>query len=115
MQVGKTLHFFILIKFISVFSEFEPEFDHIDSHFKCLLCVFIKKGRFRPGDREGYILKVMDELERACLEKLQSDILSPFVPSIDRTIFNNGDGNCKFNLILIVFSFQFINIVFYSE
>ena len=30
----------------------------------------------------------------ACLKKLQNDILSPFVPKIDRVICDKDDGNC---------------------
>ncbi len=49
------------------------------------------EGRFKPGDREGYILKLMDNLERKCLEKLQSDKLAPFVPSIDKILYENSN------------------------
>ncbi|RNA08444.1 inositol-trisphosphate 3-kinase A [Brachionus plicatilis] len=45
-------------------------------------------GRFKPGDREGYILKIMDDSEKNCLALLQNDILSEFVPKIDRTSLN---------------------------
>jgi len=45
-----------------------------------------------PGDREGFILKIMDDLERKCLELLQLDVLATFVPNIDKQILNESDG-----------------------
>lgn len=54
-------------------------------------------GRFIPGDREGYILKIMDDLERNCLTLLQTDILAQFVPKIDRINlkFDEQNSNLK--------------------
>ena len=52
-------------------------------------------GRFKPGDREGFILKLMDELERKSFEMLKSDILGPFVPAVDRVLYDMNDGNCR--------------------
>ena len=52
-------------------------------------------GRFLPGEREGFILKIMDDLERKCLELLQQDVLSSYVPSIDKLILNKEDGKRK--------------------
>ena len=49
-------------------------------------------GRFLPGEREGYILKIMDDLERKCLQLLQQDVLGSYVPSIDKLILNEEDG-----------------------
>jgi hypothetical protein len=57
------------------------------------------KGRFKAGEREGFILKLMDTLERSCLEKLQSDILAQFVPNIDKILFDKEDEKCKFCLL----------------
>ena len=45
-------------------------------------------GRFKASEREGFILKCMDKLERLCLEELQNDILAPYVPYIDRILFD---------------------------
>jgi hypothetical protein len=65
-------------------------------------------GRFLPGDREGFILKIMDDLERKCLELLQLDILASFVPNIDKLILNEQDGKSmlyffyKLNKIFLV-------------
>lgn len=53
-------------------------------------------GRFKPGERDGYILKLMDNLERSCLKSLQSDVLSDFVPSIDKILLDQEDENCNF-------------------
>ena len=36
----------------------------------------------------------MDDVERDCLEKLQIDVLAPFVPKIDRILCDKEDGNC---------------------
>lgn len=52
-------------------------------------------GRFKPGDREGFILKLMDDKERNCLETLQTDKLRDFVPKIDQTLFDPEDAKCK--------------------
>ena len=52
------------------------------------------KGRFKPGDREGFILKLMDESERNCMSLLEKDILSPFVPRIDKIILDKEDKKC---------------------
>lgn len=52
-------------------------------------------GRFKPGDREGFILKLMDNLERKCLDSLQTDCLADFVPKIDKVLFDKEDGKCK--------------------
>lgn len=52
-------------------------------------------GRFKPGEREGFILKLMDTIERRCLEELQADELSPYVPNIDKVLFDSEDGKCK--------------------
>lgn len=60
-------------------------------------------GRFKPGDREGFILKHMDDLERRCLQALKSDSLACFVPSIDKILFDQEDNKCRLKLIEIIF------------
>jgi len=57
------------------------------------------KGRFKPGDREGFILKLMDESEKKCMAMLENDILSPFVPRIDKIILDKDDKKCKISKI----------------
>ena len=52
-------------------------------------------GRFKAGEREGFILKLMDKSERSCLERLQNDILASFVPNIDKILFDKEDQNCN--------------------
>lgn len=54
-------------------------------------------GRFIPGDRDGYILKTMEDSEHQCLDLLQKDLLAPFVPSIDKIVYNEEDGKRKFS------------------
>ena len=54
-------------------------------------------GRFKPGDREGYILKLMNELEKKCLENLKVDALKDFVPVIDQVIIDAEDSKRKSN------------------
>ena len=44
------------------------------------------EGKFKPGDREGFILKQMDESEYMCLKYLQTDLLASYVPKIDNLI-----------------------------
>lgn len=61
-------------------------------------------GRFKPGDREGYILKLMSDLERECLEMLKTDTLSQFVPQIDKTLLNKDDSKCKKKLLKNLYS-----------
>jgi hypothetical protein len=75
-------------------------------------------GRFKPGDREGFILKLMDNLERKCLEILQNDGLADFVPKIDKILFDYEDAKCKFlneNNVLLFhpksFILIFVNLV----
>ena len=62
-------------------------------------------GRFKAGDREGFILKLMDNLERSCLEKLQHDLLGSFVPKIDKILFSEDDKKC----LCFDFFFDFLN------
>lgn len=50
-------------------------------------------GRFKPGDRDGFILKLMDNLERNSLRLLQTDALSEYVPRIDKTLLDHEDEN----------------------
>jgi hypothetical protein len=63
-------------------------------------------GRFKPGDREGYILKLMDNLESTCLHQLQFDLLKPFVPEIDGVLVDKEDGKC---MHILLFHFHCIN------
>jgi 1D-myo-inositol-triphosphate 3-kinase len=49
-------------------------------------------GRFKAGEREGYILKLMDEIERACFSKLFKDVLVDYVPKIDKIVVDREDG-----------------------
>ena len=58
-------------------------------------------GRFKPGEREGFILKQMDDLERLCLVDLKKDILSPFVPKIGQILQDTEDKNCNKHMISI--------------
>ena len=54
-------------------------------------------GRFKPGNRDGFILKHMDAIERRCFEKLQLDLLKHFVPKIDRLLFDIEECKRKSN------------------
>lgn len=48
--------------------------------------------RFIPGEREGFILKLLDNSERQCLIELQTDSLAQYVPKIDQIVFNSSDS-----------------------
>lgn len=63
-------------------------------------------GRFIPGDREGFILKLLDHSERKCLETLQTDFLSPFVPKIDKIVLNSLDKKHYMELEDLLYSFH---------
>ena len=39
----------------------------------------------------------MDESERKCMEMLEKDILSPFVPRIDKIILDKEDKKCIYH------------------
>jgi hypothetical protein len=56
-------------------------------------------GRFKPGEREGFILKLMDKIEHSCLENLQKDILNPFVPHIDQVFFDNNEDQRMYSIL----------------
>lgn len=63
-------------------------------------------GRFIPGDREGYILKLMDHMEKHFLVTLQNDILSPFVPNIGQVIVNSEDQKSYIELQDLLYKFS---------
>lgn len=63
-------------------------------------------GRFIPGEREGYILKLLDHSERQCLIDLQTDFLNTFVPKIDRIIFNNTDKKNYMEMQDLLYTFN---------
>ncbi|CAF0785160.1 unnamed protein product [Brachionus calyciflorus] len=62
-------------------------------------------GRFKPGEREGFILKLMDNLERNSLQILQNDILSDFVPKIDKILLDREDENYYTEMQDLLYSF----------
>lgn len=63
-------------------------------------------GRFIPGDREGFILKLLDHSERNCLLQLQLDALASFVPKTDNIIFNNQDKKHYMELQDLLYKFS---------
>lgn len=63
-------------------------------------------GRFIPGEREGFILKLFDHSERQYLSELQTDFLSIFVPKIDRVVFNPDDSKHYMELQDLLYSFK---------
>jgi 1D-myo-inositol-triphosphate 3-kinase len=63
-------------------------------------------GRFKPGDREGFILKLMDESERDCMEQLSKDALSPFVPRIDALILDKEDKKYYIEMQDLLYGFH---------
>ncbi len=63
-------------------------------------------GRFIPGDREGYILKLLDNSEKNHLVNLQTDSLSPFVPKIGQIIVNSEDQQNYIELQDLLYKFS---------
>jgi len=68
-------------------------------------------GRFIPGDRDGYILKTMEDSEHQCLDLLQKDLLAPFVPSIDKIVYNEEDGKHYTEMQDLLYSFHHPSIM----
>lgn len=56
--------------------------------------------RFKTGNREGFILKHMDNNERKCYQILNFDNLSKFVPIIDRNMLDLEDGKCSIRVFI---------------
>lgn len=62
-------------------------------------------GRFIPGEREGYIQKLFDHLEKESLVALQTDVLALFVPKIDKVILNNEDKKYYMEMQDLLYNF----------
>jgi len=63
-------------------------------------------GKFKPGEREGFILKLMDQSEYECLRLLQTDLLSRFVPRIDSFHKDESDGHIYIELQDLLYGFH---------
>lgn len=74
--------------------------------FYSILTFEIITGKFKPGDREGFILKMMDQSEYNCLKLLQTDLLSRFVPRIDSLHKDETDGKIYIELQDLLYGFQ---------
>jgi hypothetical protein len=58
-------------------------------------------GRFKPGEREGYILKQMDSLERdTIISIIANDKMAQFVPKLGNIITDNNDNKCNYSFLI---------------
>jgi 1D-myo-inositol-triphosphate 3-kinase len=49
-------------------------------------------GSFKPGTREGFILKLMDGNENYCFEMLKNDILAKYAPKVNCIVTDPTDN-----------------------
>lgn len=67
-------------------------------------------GRFKAGEREGYILKNMTNIERYCYEMLKKDKLKYFIPNINKTFYDTNENKCKLKIIFILILYSLTRI-----